>query len=106
MPTVFRLDSRLYTTVYTSDVNKVRKGIAMNTPDDRDAETSNLKTAHSKDNMPLKDADDNDNNGIVADDALQTANPAEAARLTDDHDPHHVGKSHKEYDSALMESDK
>lgn len=76
----------------------------MNTPDDRDAETNNLKTAHSKDNMPLKDADDN--NGIVADYALQTANPAEAARLTDDYDPHHVGKSHKEYDSALMESDK
>ena len=104
MPTVFRLDSRLYTTVYTSDVNKVRKGIAMNTPDDSDAETSNLKTAHSKDNVLLKDADDN--NGIVADDALQTANPAEAAILTDDQDPHHVAKNHKEYDSALMESDK
>ena len=104
MHTIFRLDSRLYTTVYTSDANKVRKGIAMNTPDDRDAETRSLKTAHSKDNMPLKDADDN--NGIVADDALQTANPAEAARLTDDHDPHHVAKNHKEYDSALMESDK
>ena len=78
----------------------------MNTLDDRDAETSNLKTAHLEHNVPLKDADDNDNNGIVADDALQTANPAEAARLTDDHDPHHVAKSHKEYDSALMESDK
>ena len=56
MHTIFRLDSRLYTTLYTSDANKVRKEIAMNTPDDRDAETSNLKTAHSKDNMPLKDA--------------------------------------------------
>ena len=104
MHTVFRLDSSLYATVYTSDANNVRKGIAMNMPDDRDAETSNLKTAHLEHNVPLKDADDN--NGIVADDALQTANPAEAARLTDDHDPHHVGKSHKEYDSALMESDK
>ncbi|MBB3107201.1 hypothetical protein FHS24_001718 [Psychrobacter luti] len=76
----------------------------MNMPDDRDAETSDLKTAHLNDGMPLKDADDN--NGIVADDALQTANPAEAARLTDDQDPHHVAKNHKDYDSALMESDK
>ena len=104
MHTVFRLDSRLYTTVYTSDADKVRKGIAMNMPDDRDAETRNLKTAHLNDDMSLKDADDN--NGIVADDALQTANPAEAARLTDDHDPHHIAKNHKDYDSALMESDK
>ena len=76
----------------------------MNMPDDRDAETSNLKTAHLNDDMLLKDADDN--NGIVADDALQTANPAEAAILTDDQDPHQVAKNHKEYDSALMESDK
>ena len=104
MPTVFRLDSSLYTTLYTSDANKIRKGIAMNMPDDRDAETNNLKTAHSKDNMPLKDADDN--NGIVPDDALQKVNPAEAERLTDDHDPHHVVKNHKQYDTSITESDK
>ena len=64
MHTVFRLDSSLYTTVYTSDANKIRKGITMNTPDDRDAETSNLKTAHLNDDMLLKDADDN-NGGLL-----------------------------------------
>lgn len=51
----------------------------------------------------LKDA--NDNNGIIPDDALQKVNPAAAERATDDHDPHNVAKSHKQYDSPLMESD-
>ena len=52
----------------------------------------------------LKDADDN--NGIVPDDALQKVNPAAAERATEDHDPHHIAKSNKQYDSSLMESDK
>ncbi|ERL56662.1 hypothetical protein [Psychrobacter aquaticus] len=52
----------------------------------------------------LKDADDN--NGIVPDDALQKVNPAAAERATDDHDPHHVAKNNKQYDSSLMEDDK
>lgn len=52
----------------------------------------------------LKDADDN--NGIVPEDALQKVNPAAAERATDDHDPHHVAKNNKQYDSSLMESDK
>lgn len=52
----------------------------------------------------LKDA--NDNHGIVPDDALQKVNPAAAERATNDHDPHHVAKNHKQYDSPLMKSDK
>lgn len=52
----------------------------------------------------LKDA--NDNHGIVPDDALQKVNPAADERATDDHDPHHVAKNHKQYDSPLMKSDK
>ena len=52
----------------------------------------------------LKDADDN--NGIVPDDALQKVNPAAAERATEDHDPHHIAKNNKQYDSSLMESDK
>ncbi|WP_201508976.1 hypothetical protein [Psychrobacter alimentarius] len=52
----------------------------------------------------LKDA--NDNNGIVPDDALQKVNPAAAERATEDHDPHHIAKNNKQYDSSLMESDK
>lgn len=52
----------------------------------------------------LKDADDN--NGIVPDDALQKVNPAAAERATEDHDPHHIAKNNKKYDSSLMESDK
>ena len=52
----------------------------------------------------LKDADDND--GIVPDDALQKVNPAAAERATEDHDPHHIAKDHKQHDSPLMESDK
>ena len=52
----------------------------------------------------LKDA--NDNHGIVPDDALQKVNPAAAERATEDHDPHNVGKDHKQYDSPLMEDDK
>jgi hypothetical protein len=66
-----------------------------------------FKSGHEDDqdgndkNYELKDADDN--NGIVADDALQKVNPAAAERATADHDPHHVVKDHKQYDSALME---
>ena len=52
----------------------------------------------------LRDADDN--NGIVPDDALQKVNPAAAERATEDHDPHHVAKNNKQYDSPLMEDDK
>ncbi|MGP5210757.1 hypothetical protein ACTXJ5_08175 [Psychrobacter alimentarius] len=52
----------------------------------------------------LKDADDN--NGIVPDDALQKVNPAAAERATEDHDPHHIAKNNKQYDTSLMESDK
>ncbi|WP_201607614.1 hypothetical protein [Psychrobacter immobilis] len=52
----------------------------------------------------LKDADDN--NGIVPDDALQKANPAAAEKATEDHDPHNVAKSNKQYDSPLMEDKK
>ncbi len=57
-----------------------------------------------KQNLKLKDAADN--NGIVPDDALQKVNPAAAERATADHDPHHVAKDHKQYDSAAMKSDK
>lgn len=56
------------------------------------------------DNHQLKDADDN--NGIVPDDALQKANPAAAEQATDNHDPHHVAKNTKQYDSPLMEDEK
>jgi len=52
----------------------------------------------------LRDADDN--NGIVPDDALQKVNPAAAERATEDHDPHHIAKNNKQYDSSLMENDK
>lgn len=64
------------------------------------------KTNHKKNHAQhqLKDADEN--NGIVADDALQKANPAAAEQATDDHDPHHVVKDSKQYDSSLMENDK
>ncbi|SJN17840.1 hypothetical protein [Psychrobacter sp. JB385] len=50
--------------------------------------------------------DTGDNNGIVPDDALQKVNPAAAERATEDHDPHHIAKNNKQYDSSLMESDK
>ena len=50
-------------------------------------------------NYKLRDAADN--NGIVPDDALQKVNPAAAERITDDHDPHHVAKDHKEYDTNV-----
>ncbi|MER1972634.1 MAG: hypothetical protein ABS880_02610 [Psychrobacter alimentarius] len=68
----------------------------MSLPDDDKQEKN---TGHQ-----LKDADDN--NGIVPDDALQKVNPAAAERATEDHDPHHIAKDHKRYDSPLMESDK
>lgn len=68
----------------------------MSLPDDDKQEKN---TGHQ-----LKDADDN--NGIVPDDALQKVNPAAAERATEDHDPHHIAKDHKQYDSSLMESNK
>ncbi|MGP5118586.1 hypothetical protein ACTXJF_00780 [Psychrobacter alimentarius] len=68
----------------------------MSLPDDDKQEKN---TGHQ-----LKDADDN--NGIVPDDALQKVNPAAAERATEDHDPHHIAKDHKQYDRSLMESDK
>ncbi|MGM8888964.1 MULTISPECIES: hypothetical protein [unclassified Psychrobacter] len=66
----------------------------MSTPKDNDV---------NKD-YELKDADDN--KGIVPDDALQKANPAAAERKSEDHDPHHIAKDAKQYDSPLMEDDK
>ena len=71
---------------------------------DGDVDVNQQKRNHPEDNPNLKDADDN--NGIVPDDALQKVNPAEAERLTDDHDPHHVVKNHKQYDTPITESDK
>lgn len=71
---------------------------------DRSVDIPQQKLNHPEDNPNLKDADDN--NGIVPDDALQKVNPAEAERLTNDHDPHHVVKNHKQYDSSITESDK
>lgn len=71
---------------------------------DRDVVVNQQKLNYPEDNPNLKDADDN--NGIVPDDALQKINPAEAERLTNDHDPHHVVKNHKQYDSSITESDK
>ena len=50
----------------------------------------------------LRDADDN--KGIVPDDALQKVNPAAAERITEDHDPHNVAKSHKQYDTDVTQS--
>lgn len=69
----------------------------MSLPDDDDKKDMNT-------GRRLRDADDN--NGIVPDDALQKVNPAAAEKATDDHDPHHVVKDHKQYDSPLMEEDK
>lgn len=71
---------------------------------DKSVDIPQQKLNHPEDNLNLKDADDN--NGIVPDDALQKVNPAEAERLTNDHDPHHVVKNHKQYDSSITESDK
>jgi len=71
---------------------------------DRSVDISQQKLNHPEDSSNLKDADNN--NGIVPDDALQKVNPAEAERLTNDHDPHHVVKNHKQYDSSITESDK
>lgn len=53
-------------------------------------------------NYKLKDADNN--KGIVPDDALQKVNPAAAERVTEDHDPHNVAKSHKQYDTSVTKS--
>lgn len=71
---------------------------------DKDINKNSLKTSGSEDHYTLKDSDDN--RGIVPDDALQKVNPAEAERLTDDHDPHHVVKDHKQFDTSLTETDK
>ena len=58
----------------------------------------------SDQNYKLRDAADN--NGIVADDALQKANSAAAERATDDHDPHNVVKDHKQNDTSVTETKK
>lgn len=55
-----------------------------------------------KEDPRLKDSADN--NGIVPDDALQKSNPAEAERLSNDHDPHHVVKDHKQHDTERTKS--
>lgn len=82
-----------------NDKNVNARGVS-----DRSVDIPQQKRNYSKDNPNLKDTDDN--NGIVPDDALQKINPAEAERLTDDHDPHHVVKNHKEYDTSITESNK
>jgi len=76
----------------------------MNNPNDYSLKPAETAQSSKHQQHELKDADDND--GIVPDDALQKANPAAAERVTDDHDPHHVAKDHKQYDSPLMEDDK
>ena len=58
----------------------------------------------SDEDYKLRDAGDND--GIIADDALEKVNPAAAERVTDDHDPHNVAKGNKQYDTSLTESKK
>ncbi|WP_435949372.1 hypothetical protein [Psychrobacter sp. DM8] len=63
---------------------------------------STPKDMHDDTNYKLKDSDDNE--GIVQDDALQKANPAAAERTTDDHDPHHIAKDNKQYDTDVTES--
>lgn len=71
---------------------------------------SSIDSSHNKEDDPqtsaehykLKDSDDN--NGIVPDDALQKVNPAAAERISADHDPHHIAKDHKEYDSSVTKS--
>ncbi len=60
---------------------------------------STSKDKNDDTNYKLKDSDDN--KGIVPDDALQKVNPAAAERATDDHDPHHVAKDHKQYDTDV-----
>ena len=84
----------------------IRNDMDVNARDvsDRSVDISQQKLNHPEDSSNLKDADNN--NGIVPDDALQKVNPAEAERLTNDHDPHHVVKNHKQYDSSITESDK
>ncbi|WP_350559455.1 hypothetical protein [Psychrobacter sp. CAL346-MNA-CIBAN-0220] len=72
----------------------------MDTPKDINVDDEDDQKSNNK-NYQLKDA--NDNAGIIPDDALQKVNPAAAERVTADHDPHHVAKGHKQYDSALME---
>ena len=76
----------------------------MNNPNDHSSKPAETAQSPRHQQHELKDADDND--GIVPDDALQRANPAAAERITDDHDPHHVAKDHKQYDSPLMEDNK
>ena len=49
------------------------------------------------DHYRLRDADDTD--GVVPDDALQNVNPAAAAELVPDQDPHHVAKDHTQYNT-------
>lgn len=76
----------------------------MSSLNDKDINENSLKTSGSEDHYTLEDSDDN--RGIVPDNALQKVNPAEAERLTDDHDPHHVVKDHKQFDTSLTQTDK
>lgn len=71
-----------------------------------------MNTANNREDDP-KTTDENyklrdaaDNKGIVPDDALQKVNPAAAERATEDHDPHNVVKSNKQYDTTVTESKK
>ncbi len=74
-------------------------GAAMSIPRDKELDNQSVNEGYQ-----LRDADDN--HGIVPDDALQKVNPAEAERLTTDHDPHHIAKDNRQYDSELTKSDK
>ncbi|WP_367105345.1 hypothetical protein [uncultured Psychrobacter sp.] len=65
---------------------------------------SKPKDMDDNENYKLKDADNND--GLVPDDALQKVNPAAAEEATEDHDPHDVAKSVKQYDSNVTEHKK
>lgn len=62
------------------------------------------KPENKNSDYQLEDADNND--GLVPDDALQKVNPAAAERATEDHDPHNVAKSTKQYDTDETESKK
>lgn len=65
---------------------------------DDDNKAHGTESRGANESYKLRDAADN--NGIVPDDALQKVNPAAAERVTSDHDPHHVAKEYKEYDSS------
>ena len=73
----------------------------------RASENVNEKRVHQDSDdvqHSLQDADNH--NGIVPDGALQKVNPAAAARMSPDHDPHHVAKSTPQYNTDVTKSDK